>query len=96
MLNKTASHINNTRKVIYLIDDGHNTYLETYLWEDKFKRPSRKDPYFVPVCVHGSANRLFHKWEPFRSHAVDIPLERRIELQQLLLNKQHMREMVDV
>ena len=93
--NRTTSDGVNKKKVVYLIDDAHNTYLETDLWEDHFKRPSRSDPYFVLVCSYGAADRLFHRWGPLRSHAADILLDRRIELQQLLLNDQHMKEIID-
>ena len=83
------------RKIVYLIDDAHNTYLDPAMWEDCFKRPDKYKPFFILVCPYGAADRLFHRCGKIASMAADIPLHRRIELHQLFLNDIEMRDMID-
>ncbi|CAF9910688.1 hypothetical protein IMSHALPRED_009286 [Imshaugia aleurites] len=58
--NRTGLDINEKRTPVYLIDDAHYySYFDTDFWDDKLKRLQSKDPYFVLVCEHGSADMLF-------------------------------------
>ena len=89
---------------VFLIDNAHETYRESRIWEDLFKNdPVETDPYFVLMCEYGSADAELTTWGFSLSAASKIPPERRVELHpsvhnypQMLLSSQELRSMLDI
>ena len=90
-------------QTVFLIDEAQNTYREPQMWDELFKNPDqRRNPYFVLVCVYGSASGTV-QWGSSPSEASEIESHRRIELHsnvpdgpRMLLSSQEIREMVRI
>ncbi len=67
-------------KPMYIIDDAHESYDESMMWEEQFKDGVRdKNNHFLLVCVYGAASGR-NSWGRAASQSATIQPESRIEL----------------
>ncbi|CAL8581969.1 hypothetical protein XPA_007650 [Xanthoria parietina] len=65
---------------MYIIDDAHESYDESMMWEEQFKDGVRdKNNHFLLVCVYGAASGR-NSWGRAASQSATIQPESRIEL----------------